>query len=161
MNKQKDIKMSNEFMQVMAGKLKVDECKHLGKKKKPKAVSKNRTEGQEQAAIFTWANQSLGKYPELKLLFAIPNGGSRHMIEAVNLKRQGVKSGLPDMFLPVPKGSFYGLWIELKVGKNKTSENQDKWLYELCSQGYRCEVCYGFDEAVSVLKDYLGEVANG
>ena len=83
------------------------------------------------------------------------------MIEAVNLKRQGVKSGLPDMFLPVPKGSFYGLWIELKVGKNKTSENQDKWIDELCSQGYRCEVCYGFDEAVSVLKGYLSEVSNG
>ena len=36
------------------------------------------TEAQEQTALFQWAKMQSGKYPELALLHAIPNGGSRH-----------------------------------------------------------------------------------
>ena len=157
MTTQRDIKQANELLQVMTGKKTVDECKVLGKKpqKKKKVDRKHPTEAQEQSAVFTWANMSLGKYPELRLLFAIPNGGSRHILEAVNLKRQGLKAGVPDLFLPVPRKNYSGLWIELKVGKNKTSDSQDWWLDELINQGYRCEVCYGFEEAKNTILEYL------
>ena len=117
------------------------------------AVLKNKhlSEAQEQSTLFQWASY----FPELEYMFAIPNGGSRNKIEAVNLKRQGVKSGVPDLMLPLPKGIYHGLFIEMKVGKNKTSENQNKWLEYLSSVGYLTAVCYGFEEAKSTILSYL------
>ena len=114
-----------------------------------------KTETEEQKVIFQWAYMQKGKYPELNLLFAIPNGGYRHPLEAKNLKLQGVKAGVPDIFLPVARGGYYGLWIELKVGKNKTTENQDIWIESLRKQNYRVEVCYGANIAIELILNYL------
>ena len=71
-------------------------------------------EAEEQAALFQWAEYQSGKYPELALMYHVPNGGSRNKAEAANLKRQGVKSGVPDVCLPVPRGNSHGAYIELK-----------------------------------------------
>lgn len=89
-------------------------------------------------------------------IFAIPNGGSRNKLEAANLKRQGVKAGVPDLFVPVAKKGYHGLFIEMKFGKNKTTANQDKWLSLLENNGYCTFVCYGFDSAVKALDWYFG-----
>ena len=56
-------------------------------------------EAEEQIAIMNWAEYNLGRFPELKFLYHTPNGGQRNSAEARNLKRQGVKSGVPDLFL--------------------------------------------------------------
>ena len=40
------------------------------------------TEAQEQMTLFSWAAMQSGKYPELNLLYHVPNGGSRHKAEA-------------------------------------------------------------------------------
>jgi hypothetical protein len=109
------------------------------------------TEAEEQVALFQWA----AYYPELKFMFAVPNGGSRNAIEAHNLKLQGVKSGVPDICLPLPKGKYHGLYIELKVEKNKTSKNQDEWLKYLENTGYKTALCYGFEEARKTILKYL------
>ena len=61
------------------------------------------TENQEQAALFEWAEAASGKYPELRLLHAIPNGGLRDGRTAAVLQRTGVKSGVPDIHLPIPR----------------------------------------------------------
>lgn len=109
------------------------------------------TEAEEQAALFEWASY----YPELRFMYAVPNGGSRNVIEARNLKRQGVKSGVPDICLPVAAGGYHGLYIELKVGKNKPSENQEHWLEYLNKAGYMTKVCYGFQEARETIAGYI------
>lgn len=109
------------------------------------------TEAEEQAALFEWASY----YPELRFMYAVPNGGSRNIIEAKNLKRQGVKSGVPDICLPVAAGGYHGLYIELKVGKNKPSENQEQWLEYLNKAGYMTKVCYGFQEARETIAGYI------
>lgn len=114
------------------------------------------TESQHQAALFKWAHLVRNKYPELELLHHIPNGGSRHKIEAVNLKRQGVKSGVPDLCLPVARGKYHGLYIELKTEKGRTSKNQDYWVEKLNENGYFCEVCHGWDSARRVIEWYMG-----
>ena len=93
-------------------------------------------EANEQIKLFRWASFATAKYPCLALLHHIPNGGSRNQLEARNLKLQGVKSGVPDICLPVPRGKYHGLYIEMKYGKNKTSESQNKWLSALQKQGY-------------------------
>ena len=114
------------------------------------------TEAQEQQRLFNWAMLAAGRYPELKFMFHIPNGGSRNKIEAANLKRQGVKAGVPDICLPVPRNGYHGLWIELKVGKNKTTENQKRYISFLTNQGYDVAVCYGMEEAARKIVEYLG-----
>lgn len=113
-------------------------------------------EAAEQTALFRWAAYSTGRYPELATLFHIPNGGSRDYREAHNLRLQGVKRGVPDIFLPAARKGFHGLFIELKRTKGgKVSEDQRAWLDALTRQGYRAVVCYGFEEAQHEIESYL------
>lgn len=113
------------------------------------------SEAVAQAQLMAWAQFMSSKYPELELLFHIPNGGSRNKIEAANLKRQGVKAGVPDLCLPVARGKYHGLYIELKVKGNKPTELQKEWNQKLRDQGYRAEICYEFEGAQSVILEYL------
>lgn len=112
-------------------------------------------EANEQEALFRWIAFVRGRFPEIDLLYHIPNGGSRNRIEAANLKRQGVKAGVPDLCLPVARGGFHGLYIEMKYGKNKPSKNQKQWLSDLQRQGYAVDVCYSWERAAEVITKYL------
>ena len=112
-------------------------------------------EAAEQMYLMQWAHCFSGNYPELDLLFHIPNGGSRNKFEAANLKRQGVKAGVPDLFLPVPRGGYHGLFIEMKYGKNKPTGEQKEWMRRLEEQAYKAAVCYGWQEAADLIMDYL------
>lgn len=112
-------------------------------------------EAAEQSTLIDWALRCRGKWPELELLFHIPNGGSRNRAEAANLKRQGVKAGVPDLFLPAARGKYHGLFIEMKHGKNKPTEAQRQWIAALNKQGYAAVVCYGFEDARAAVEEYL------
>ena len=112
-------------------------------------------ESWEQCALMRWVDFMAGKYPELGLLYHVPNGGRRDEKEAANLKRQGVKPGVPDLCLPVARGKYHGLYVELKVGKNTTTPNQKKWIDALRHQGYFVDVCYGWNAAADTIENYL------
>ena len=112
-------------------------------------------EAQEQSALIEWCGWMAHKIPVLNLIFHVPNGGFRNEIEAANLKRQGVKAGVPDLFLPVAKHGFHGLFIEMKTKNGKVTENQVKWLRDLSAQGYLAVICRGADEAKKIIEDYL------
>ena len=114
-----------------------------------------RVEAIQQEMLMTWCRYREGQYPELKLLHHIPNGGSRNKLEAANLKRQGVKSGVPDLFLPAARGGYHGLYIEMKAGTNKPTANQKAWIDALGKQGYAVAVCYSAEEASDTLMRYL------
>ena len=96
------------------------------------------------------------RYPALRNLFAVPNGGDRHKIVAAKMKREGVKSGIPDYVLLWPTADFHGLAIELKSMTGYASREQKVWIERLRANGYRAEVCRGADAAWQVLRDYLG-----
>ena len=114
------------------------------------------TESQEQTCLFRWSQMQQGCWPELRLLYHIPNGGSRHRLEAAHLKQQGVRAGVPDICLPVARGGNHGLYIELKRRKNsRVTPDQMKWISDLLAQGYAAAVCRGCDEAISLITDYL------
>ena len=115
-----------------------------------------RSEDTEQMHVCNWATWNVNRYPELKWLYHIPNGGSRNRLEAVKLKRMGVLSGVPDIELNVSRGGYHGLFIEMKVGMNKPTENQIEMMEELSAQGYLCRVCWSGDDAIDVIKEYLG-----
>ncbi|WP_129240870.1 VRR-NUC domain-containing protein [Achromobacter veterisilvae] len=108
-----------------------------------------------QAQVIAWANMQLKAHPELARLFHVPNGGLRHAVEAAKMKGQGVKPGVPDLCLPVPRFGCPGLWIEMKTANGRVSPNQKDWIAYLKGAGYRVVVCRSFDDARAVLLDYL------
>lgn len=114
------------------------------------------TEAEEQITLFEWAEWAQNRYPELRLLHHIPNGGSRHPAEAMRLKREGVKAGVPDICLPVARNGYNGLYIELKRTKGGTvSAHQKAWIEMLTEQGYRAVVCKGCVDAIAEIERYL------
>jgi len=117
------------------------------------------TEAQEQAAVIEWAAWMAKRIPELRLLYHVPNGGSRNIIEARNLKAQGVKAGVPDLVLPVARGKYHGLYIELKRKGGRVSDSQKQWLAALRGQGYAAVVCYGAEDARQTIMRYLSVTA--
>lgn len=114
------------------------------------------TEAEEQTLLMRWAEVKSIIQPEVGLLFHIPNGGSRNAIEAKHLKQQGVKRGVPDLFLPVARSIYHGLFVEMKrVNGGKVSEEQKAWIARLMHQGYMVAVCKGCDEAIETIENYL------
>jgi len=120
-----------------------------------KQVVPTANESAEQISLFQWAEYAACTAPELRLLYHIPNGGKRDKATAARLKREGVKAGVPDICLPVARGRYHGLYIELKAGKNTVTDNQSRWLTELTKQGYCTAVCYGWESASKVIEEYL------
>lgn len=114
------------------------------------------SESVEQVRLFQWARMQSGTMPELALLFHVPNGGKRYAATAKRLKAEGVKSGVPDLVLPVARRGFHGLFVELKRQRgNGTTEKQTEWIEALTKQGYYACVCYGWEEAMDVIMAYL------
>lgn len=91
-------------------------------------------------------------------VFHIPNGGSRNKLEAANLKKQGVRAGVPDLFFPVARWGYHGLFIEMKAGRNKATQAQNKWITLLEKNGYIARVCHGFDGAGDLIDWYFDEL---
>ena len=116
------------------------------------------SEEQEQETVFEWVMLMSKQFPELDLLFHVPNGGLRTKSEAVRFKRAGVKPGVPDLILPVPRGGFHGLFIEMKRRRGgRVSEEQQAWIDALRGQMYRAEVAHGAEEACDLIMEYLQE----
>lgn len=115
-----------------------------------------RSEDTEQINVIQWAQWNKGRYPELKWLHHIPNGGSRNKMEAVKLKQMGVKAGVSDLCLPYPKGIYCGLYIEMKYGGNRQQETQKEFLKDMAGAGHFVATCYSADEAIEVIKEYCG-----
>lgn len=113
---------------------------------------KNNTlsERDEQILFIDWLK--LHKYRYI----VSANGGSRNVIEAKNLKRTGVTSGIPDIFVPHPTKVHHGFFCEMKNRKSgRLSLEQKNWIEYLTGQGYFACVAHGFDEAAELFNFYL------
>lgn len=95
-----------------------------------------RSEDTEQINVVSWANWNVNRYPELRWLFHVPNGGSRNKQEAVKFKQMGVKAGVSDLCLPYPKGIYCGLFIEMKYGNNRQQDTQKEFLADMAAAGH-------------------------
>ena len=84
----------------------------------------------------------------------IPNEGKRSLSYAARMKRMGLRSGFPDLFVTLARGEYHGLFIEMKYGKNKTTKEQKEWLERLSAEGYACAVCYNAAEAIKTIESY-------
>lgn len=111
------------------------------------------TEHQEQTAVIQWFRIQYPRYH--KCLWAIPNGGARHIRTAMTLKQEGVLAGVSDLFLMVPKKGFHGMFIEIKTKKGKLSDAQKDFINLASLMGYFPVVCYGFEQAKKDIQSYL------
>lgn len=113
-------------------------------------------EHKQQVALFAWASTR----PELRWMHAIPNGEIRHIQAAKRLKQEGVKAGVSDVFLPLARHGYYGLYIEMKGVNGRPSKLQKEFLAHCDAEGYDTTVCSSFDEARDRIEQYL-EVEDG
>lgn len=115
------------------------------------------TEYQHQKALFEWSRQAQvrHRWPELALLYHIKNETTEGAKQVAIDRAGGVKKGVPDLFLPVGRSGYHGLYIEMKRTGGRMSDEQGWWIVQLQKQGYCCHVCYGWQQAADVLEDYL------
>lgn len=104
-------------------------------------------EEQMQRDLFTWIRSEQGYAPELRWVMHVPNGGHRHPAVAGKMKAQGVRRGVPDVWVPVSKmddhgNVFAGLIVELKVGRNQCTMQQRDWLGHMERNGWQVYVIY-------------------
>jgi hypothetical protein len=112
------------------------------------------SEHQEQVLLIEWCDT----HPDdrLKLIFAIPNGIRTTMGAAIKAKREGLRRGVPDLFLPISTDCYNGLFIEMKRAKNGAlSKDQEKWRVKLKAQGYMWVCCEGANQAKLAISEYL------
>lgn len=97
--------------------------------------------------------------PDLIKIHAIPNGGKRTRYEAGALIREGVRAGVPDLCLPIARGGYHGLYIEMKApGKiDNTSKEQDSIRAEHIKDGYKSIVCDHWETAWAEILTYMSK----
>lgn len=114
-----------------------------------------------QTTFFDILRLNERKYPRLKWIYAIANGGKRHIKTATALKAEGVKAGIWDVHIPIPKYNrqhgqpVHGAWIEFKLGKNKLTGPQAEFRDHVLKQGYEVAICYDADNALAFVEEYL------
>lgn len=114
------------------------------------------TETGEQQAVIEWCELSKGKYSELDLIFHIPNEGKRSNAKGAELKSIGLKSGVSDLCLPVARGGYHALYIEMKKNaKCRPTKHQKEWIVKLNEQNNLAVICYSFNDAIETLQKYL------
>ena len=107
------------------------------------------SEADEQIAVIKWCE--LHRVP----VYHVPNEARRSGRTGAYLKRMGMRAGVPDLCVPVANGGYHGLYIEMKAGKNKPTDNQVRWLELLRRNGYAAFVCYGADNAIECIRRYV------
>lgn len=115
-----------------------------------------RLEEAEQIALIRWSMLvHVGAYRLSDLLLHYPAGGWRSPVEAARFKAMGVQAGVPDLQLPVPVDGYAGGWWELKVGRNKPTEEQLRWHALLRSMGHYVQTYWHWAEAAKDILRYL------
>ena len=113
-------------------------------------------EADEQKWLLEWVRLNAAAHPALRLFYHIPNEGKRTNHAGRELKEQGMRRGVPDNCLPVPRGKYGALYIELKRRQgNKPTDEQLEWIADLNAAGNLAVVCYGWEEAAIVIQNYL------
>jgi hypothetical protein len=113
------------------------------------------SEHSQQCALLSAVAQFADMAPELKWLFAIPNGGDRNRIVAANLKAEGVKPGVADLLLSCARKGWHGFFIEMKNATGKQSDKQKEFEQFVCSEGYLYAVFNNWRPAFHAICWYL------
>lgn len=114
------------------------------------------SESEEQQKLFQWASiaSNLLHYEGLELMFHIPNEGKRSRYSGGKMRSEGLRRGVADICLPVPRGPYHGLFFEMKYNNNKLTDEQKTFLKGVKAQGYATWVCYSAEEAIELITRY-------
>lgn len=113
------------------------------------------SEHQAQAALVAWAALHETTYPELRLLFAIPNAAKRSFKLAAVMKAEGLKSGVPDLCLPVSRCGYSALFIEMKTEGGKVSDDQQFFLHGLATNNNLAVVVWDWYLGAELIERYM------
>ena len=119
-----------------------------------KQVYEGKSETQIQIAFFHWVHFLSDLHEDITdLIYAVPNGGYRNPKEAIRLKLEGVKPGIPDVNIDIPSPRYHGMRIEFKRPdkRNNTSEAQKRKHSLLREAGYFVVICCSVEEAITSL----------
>ena len=125
----------------------------------PEQLAAPGTEHALQVALFCWSARQIDRFPDIGLMFAIPNGGERNIIVASRMRAEGVKSGVSDICLPVPRHAYHGFFIEMKKPGGKESETQKAFGKGVMANGYLYSMFDCWEKAANALTWYLSNGA--
>ena len=74
---------------------------------------------------------------------------------AAIMKAEGLRAGVPDVFMAMPRGPYHGLFLEFKSHAGSLTENQKTFLINLRSMGYQAEVVRSLEEAMLIVVEYM------
>lgn len=118
-----------------------------------------RSENQHQIALIKWTRdpETRKRYPDLEAIYHIPNEMKCDTSHRWFMNNMGVQAGIPDLCLPVARGKYHALYIEMKTLKrgSKPSDRQLYWIQRLRELGNAAEVCYGDQAATDLLIRYM------
>lgn len=110
----------------------------------------------EQCQVFLWKAQNVARYTDLEWLNGSMSGVKLPPGLATKCKRAGLVKGKPDIDLPVPRGGFVGLKIELKRERTgKVEDEQRRWLAAMTRFGWYACVCHGHKAAIEIITQYI------
>jgi hypothetical protein len=123
-------------------------------------------EAREQTYLFNWARRQAKRFPGIEWMHASLNGAylqgdaTQRARRWGMLKAEGALDGVSDVFLPVARRGYHGLYIEMKAAapaRSQVSSKQKRFIDGMREQGYRAEVAHGWAEARALIVDYYGE----
>lgn len=106
------------------------------------------TEDQLQQIIVTYYRNNY-QINRKGLIFSIPNGGARNVIEAKKLKATGTLSGVSDLIVITENGEL--IFFELKIEKGIQSETQKDFESRVIELGYRYELVRSLEDFIKRL----------
>lgn len=112
---------------------------------------------EHQMSLFTWARNPavLRKYPQLDLLSCSLNGVKLSKAQAGKAKAAGMLQGEHDIKLPVARGGYNGLSIEMKAGRNKPTAEQLWYAKRLQEEGWKVAFHWDWEDARDEIERYL------
>lgn len=113
------------------------------------------SEHASQAAVIEWVQWDKKQWPVLALLYAVPNAAKRSFAAASWMRAEGLHKGVWDLHLPVSRGGYIGLWIEMKRRGEKLDHDQQIWGEAMRANGHMTVVCFSSDEARDALIHYV------
>lgn len=115
----------------------------------------NPSEQMIQKEVVSWAGRNVATWPALAMLYSNPNEGRRHPHRG--WADMGMSAGLPDLVLPVARGPYAHLYLELKAPGNDLTTSQHQMIKRLVALGNAADVAWSTPQAVFVLKNYLAD----
>lgn len=129
--------------------MKIEDLLRLSPRESSVRRKPRRIESEIQQSCIRWFRYSYPRY----LVFSVPNGGSRNVIEAANLKKEGALAGVSDLVVVADRKV---LFVEMKTRKGRQQESQKDFQHRVEVLGHRYVVCRSLDDFMREIKNWIG-----